>query len=228
MHATRLMALAAVVALALPGAPAGAAPLAFPGAVGAAAWAVGGRGGVVIQVTNLNNSGIGSLRACVEATGPRTCVFRVGGTINLISQIRARGTNDFLTIAGQTAPGGGILLRATSAQTSGNLLAFFGSESNFVSDVIVRNIRVRRGGVSPQLDAVEVKYGDNVILDHVSASWGSDETLSIARSRRVTVQHSIIAEGLGSHGFGSLLIWATGRIRSIAASMPAIASAARG
>jgi pectate lyase len=81
---------------------------AFPGAEGLGAKSVGGRGGRVIEVTNRNNRGSGSLRAGVTASGPRTCVFRIGGTISLTSELIIR--NPYLTIAGQTAPGGGILL----------------------------------------------------------------------------------------------------------------------
>ena len=88
---------------------ASAAVPAFPGAQGGGAASVGGRGGAVIEVTNVNDSGTGSLRACVTASGPRTCVFRVGGTIVLQDYITIQ--NPFLTIAGQTAPGGGIQIR---------------------------------------------------------------------------------------------------------------------
>ena len=87
---------------------ASAAVPAFPGAQGGGAVSVGGRSGAVIEVTNLNDSGAGSLRACVLASGPRTCVFRVGGTIQLLSSIMVN--NPFLTVAGHTAPGGGIQL----------------------------------------------------------------------------------------------------------------------
>src|SRR5262249_11108467 len=86
---------------------------AFPGAEGSAAGAAGGRGGVVIEVTNLNDSGTGSLRSCIETSGARTCVFRVGGVIQVSGDLRIG--NPYLTIAGQTAPGGGIKLVGTGA-----------------------------------------------------------------------------------------------------------------
>jgi pectate lyase len=82
---------------------------AFPGAEGPGAVSVGGRGGVVIEVLNTQNSGSGSLRACIGTTGPRTCVFRTGGTIVLTSPLIIN--KPFITIAGQTAPGGGIQIR---------------------------------------------------------------------------------------------------------------------
>ncbi|NRA92615.1 MAG: hypothetical protein HRU26_08005 [Psychroserpens sp.] len=110
------------------------AQLAFPSAEGFGKNASGGRGGQVIKVTNLNNSGSGSLRAALEVSGPRTIVFEVGGTINLTSNIYV--DHGDLTIAGQTAPGDGILIR-------GGMVQF--EESN----VIVRYIRFRPGPSSP-------------------------------------------------------------------------------
>ena len=176
--------------------------IAFPGALGAGATSLGGRGGAVVRVTNLNDSGPGSLRAAVETDGPRTVVFDVGGTIRLASPLRIREPR--ITIAGQTAPGGGITLRGQPLLISAD-------------DVVVRYIRSRLGdeeGV--ETDAVTIDRGQRIILDHVSASWSVDETLSIGSRGRVidavTVQWSIIAESLnlsthskGDHGYGSLV-----------------------
>ncbi|WP_029418004.1 pectate lyase [Brevundimonas bacteroides] len=178
------------------------ATLAFPGADGAGRFALGGRGGAVLRVTNLNDSGAGSLRAAVEADGPRTIVFDIGGTIRLASPLRIREPR--ITIAGQTAPGGGITLRGQPLIVSAD-------------DVIIRNIRSRLGdeeGV--EADAVTIDRGQRIILDHVSASWSVDETLSVGSRDRliddVTVQWSIISESLnlsahskGDHGYGSLI-----------------------
>ena len=175
---------------------------AFPGALGAGRAALGGRGGAVLRVTTLNDSGPGSLRAAVETEGPRTIVFDIGGTIRLASPLRIREPR--ITIAGQTAPGGGITLRGQPLLISAD-------------DVVIRYIRSRLGderGV--QADAVTIDRGQRIILDHVSASWSVDETLSIGSRDRVidavTVQWSIIAESLnlsahskGDHGYGSLV-----------------------
>jgi len=176
--------------------------VAFPGALGAGRTAIGGRGGAVLRVTNLNDSGPGSLRAAVETDGPRTVVFDIGGTIRLTTPLRIREPR--ITIAGQTAPGGGITLRGQPLLISAD-------------DVVIRYIRSRLGdedGV--ETDAVTIDRGSRIILDHVSASWSVDETLSIGSRDRVidavTVQWSIIAESLnlsthskGDHGYGSLV-----------------------
>lgn len=191
-------------------APAGAQVPAFPGAQGAGATSLGGRGGRVLRVTNLNDSGPGSLRAAVEAAGPRTVVFDIGGTIRLNKPLWIR--NDRITIAGQTAPGGGITLRDHSLRVAAN-------------DVVVRFIRSRLGDeAGADDDAVSVASGRRIILDHVSASWGTDETLSTSPNWRrylhlgdVTVQWSIISESLcdslsgkARHCFGSLVGQAMG------------------
>lgn len=184
---------------------------AFPGAEGAGRFSEGGRGGRVIAVTNLDDSGPGSLRAALEAERPRTVVFHVSGTIALKSDIVV--TNGRLTIAGQTAPGDGITIRDRTLNIAAN-------------DVVVRYIRARLGAASgTQQDALTITKGRRIILDHVSASWSIDETLSSSSHYDkpgdgvwdLTVQWSIIANSLrhsnhdkGDHGFGSLIRAARG------------------
>jgi len=180
--------------------------LAFPGAEGAGRFALGGRAGRVSRVTNLQDSGPGSLRAAVEEKGPRAIVFDVAGTIPLKTPLVVR--NGQVTIAGQTAPGGGITVRDRHFEIAAD-------------DVIVRFIRARLGNEAGiESDAFTISRGKRIIVDHVSASWSIDETLSSGSSyktpqddlRDVTVQWSIISESLrrslhakGDHGYGSLL-----------------------
>lgn len=166
--------------------------LAFPGAEGYGKYTRGGRGGAVYPVTNLNDSGDGSLRAAVEAEGPRTVVFRVSGTIDLESDLSIE--NPFITIAGQTAPGDGITLKDHQLSIDAD-------------EVIIRYLRVRLGDESDGTDALGGRYHENIIIDHVSASWGTDETLSVYHNSNVTIQYSIISEGIGdgeSHKFGGI------------------------
>ena len=173
----------------------GAIP-AFPGAQGGGAISVGGRGGAVIEVNNLSDSGSGSLRACVEASGPRTCIFRVGGTINLTKTLTIR--NPFLTIAGQSAPGGGIAL---SGKAHGQHLILFPAGMH---DGIIRYIRVRKGfnsGCSSQCGTVVRMAKDtfNMITDHVSATWSQDEILDSSGTNNVTHGFNIVGEPVGSN-----------------------------
>ena len=152
---------------------------------------------LVYEVTNLNDSGEGSLRAAVEASGPRTVVFRVSGTIELESPIRIK--NPFITIAGQTAPGDGICLKKHQLSIDAD-------------QVIIRYLRVRVGDESGNdYDAVSSRYVKNIILDHISASWSVDETMSVYRVDSITVQWCIISESMfqsnhmkGYHGFGGI------------------------
>ncbi|HLM58273.1 MAG TPA: pectinesterase family protein [Pyrinomonadaceae bacterium] len=187
----------------------GAQPLAaFPGAEGAGANSKGGRGGDVYHVTNLNDSGAGSLREGIRtAAGPRTIVFDVAGTINLVTRLNIN--KSFLTIAGQTAPGDGVTLAGHSAVITGN-------------NIVIRYLRFRMGDLNcpaVQDDAVWVDKSTDVVLDHVSASWSVDETLSVTESNRVTVQWSFITESMknschekGAHGYGSLIRYGTGQV----------------
>ncbi|WP_206185857.1 hypothetical protein [Sphingosinicella sp. BN140058] len=167
---------------------------AFPTAEGFGAGALGGRGGKVFAVTTLADSGSGSLRECMMASGPRTCVFRVSGTIELLSQIKP--TSGALTIAGQTAPGGGIAIRNAPSNLTGSPI-FLNKPDN-----IIRHIRIRPGPTSgakqDTTDAVTVDAGaKNTILDHVSLSWATDEPFNSTKmSSNITVQWSLVYEGL--------------------------------
>ncbi|KAL4890892.1 putative pectate lyase C [Aspergillus ambiguus] len=163
----------------------------FPGAEGFGANAVGGRKGEVYVVSNLNDSGEGSLRDAVSATD-RIVVFSVGGVIEISDRLVV---SKRVTILGQTAPGDGITVY-------GNGWSF--SNAN---DAIVRYIRIRMGtnGDSGK-DAITIAEGGNMIFDHVSVSWGRDETFSISGSvSNITIQNTIIAQGLETHSCGGLI-----------------------
>ncbi|HOQ05751.1 MAG TPA: carbohydrate-binding protein [Anaerohalosphaeraceae bacterium] len=169
-------------------------PLAFPGAEGAGRFAAGGRGGTVYEVTNLNNSGPGSIVDAVSQPN-RTIVFRVSGTIELGDVILRPKSNT--TIAGQTAPGDGICIKGRIYLSSAD-------------NVIIRYIRVRvdAGGANSSGDAIDIAGGSNIIIDHVSASYARDETISCQDgSNNVTVQWCILSEALTfeNHSYGSLI-----------------------
>ena len=171
--------------------------LAFPSAEGYGKHTIGGRGGKVYEVTNLNDSGAGSLRAAVEANGPRIVVFRVSGTIKLKSKLSIR--NPYITIAGQTAPGDGICLRDNFVDIGAN-------------QVIIRHIRIRLGDeTNVEGDCITGRYAENIILDHVTSTWSVDECMSIYHCKNVTVQWCLVGESLfqsihnkGYHGFGGI------------------------
>lgn len=189
---------------------------AFPSAEGYGTQTTGGRGGTICEVTTLNDTGFGSLRDCVEMqTGPRTVVFRVGGTIALTRDIVINAARSYLTIAGQTATGGGIQLRnwGFAIKDGGH-------------DIVIRYLRVRPGsnaciaqggGACDSVNAFTLlgstieKRVYNVVLDHISAQWGVDQNMNVWDSvSDVTIQNSIIAAGAtaghskGSHSMGFL------------------------
>lgn len=195
----RLILASAAAACALLAAPSAAAqqPLpAFPGAEGFGRYATGGRGGEIYHVTNLNDSGKGSLRDAISQPN-RIIVFDVSGVINLRSRLVFRSNQ---TILGQTAPGEGV-------QIYGNGVSF--SNAN---NIIVRYLRVRMGvnGDSGK-DAAGVASGHDMMFDHMSVLWGRDETFSVSSDNKgsgpsnITIQNSIIGQGLLPHSCGGLI-----------------------
>lgn len=181
---------------------------AFPGAEGFGSETPGGRGGRVILVTSLEDSGAGSLRSAVEAEGPRIVVFKVGGVIELRNHLRV--TNPYLTIAGQTAPAEGILLRGAGINITRS------------HDIIIRGLTIRPGD-DPQGPHAGTRraitiWGEtanpsyNIIIDHNSLSWSTDEVVGVGYAHDVTFQYNLIAEPLhnsihqeGPHGFSFAL-----------------------
>lgn len=181
---------------------------AFPGAEGGGAFSFGGRGGKVFVVNTLADSGPGSFREACEQGGARTVVFNVAGIIRLKSPVIIRAP--YITIAGQTAPGDGVCIAGESVWID-------------THDVVVRFMRFRRGEtvVTRRDDALGGNPVGNIMIDHVSASWGLDENMSMYRhvyernsekpqklpTVNVTIQNSIFAEALDTynHAFGSTI-----------------------
>jgi hypothetical protein len=183
--------------------------VAFPGAEGGGAYSFGGRGGKVYVVTSLEDSGPGTLREACEQGGARIVVFNVAGIIRLKSPISIRAP--YITIAGQTAPGDGVCVAGESLWIN-------------THDVVIRYLRFRRGAmdVGRRDDALGGNGVGNIIIDHVSASWGLDENMSMYRhvyhnpqtgkadklpTVNVTIQNSIFSEALDqyNHSFGSTI-----------------------
>ena len=182
---------------------------AFPGAEGAGRHAFGGRGGKVFVVTSLDDSGPGTFREACEAGGPRIVVFNVAGIIRLKDRIRIRAP--YITIDGSSAPGDGVCIAGNTVELD-------------THDVIVRHMRFRRGetDVRDRNDSIGGNPIGNIMIDHVSASWGLDENMSMYRHMytppdgakdlklptvNITIQNSIFSEGLNTyhHAFGSTI-----------------------
>ena len=182
---------------------------AFPGAEGGGAYSFGGHGGKVYVVTNLNDSGPGSFRYACEQGGARIVVFNVAGIIKLNTPVIIQAP--YITIAGQSAPGNGVCIAGESVWIN-------------THDVVIRYMRFRRGAtdVTRRDDAIGGNPVGNIIIDHVSASWGLDENMSIYRhvydpkdgskpvklpTVNVTIQNSIFSEALDTynHAFGSTI-----------------------
>ncbi len=185
--------------------PPGALP-AFPGAEGFGATTPGGRGGKTLFVTQLGDSGPGSLREALRTAGPRTIVFRVAGVIRLTSPVYLGGApaepatpeeHSFVTVAGHSAPGGGVTI------ADGSLIL-----RNGVHDVVLRHLRFRNARRSIDAeprspgDGIDLQTASRVVVDHCSFSWATDENFSAERfvNRDVTVQFSLVAEGLADGG----------------------------
>ncbi|MES1178019.1 MAG: hypothetical protein ABUL62_27095 [Myxococcales bacterium] len=169
-----------------------AAPRAFPSAEGFGAMVTGGRGGTVVHVTNLNDTGAGSLRDALSA-GNRIVVFDVGGLINIASQLVVKGDN--MTVAGQTAPGPGITIYGD------------GSSASNRKNVILRFLRFRQGYDSASgTKALNVTDGSNMIFDHLSVQWGRWDTIGITGdSNTFTIQYSLLGESIDPQRFGGLI-----------------------
>jgi len=177
------------------------AQLAFLGAEGYGRYAIGGRGGKVVEVTNLNDNGPGSLREAVDATiGPRTIVFNVSGNIQLESRLVVN--NPYITIAGQTAPGEGITITRAPIGLTGN-------------EGVIRFLKVRIGG-GTTYDGMGLTGANHSIIDHCSISWTIDESFSSRGAHNITLQRTLISEALNIAGHDK---YGTGKMHGYAATI---------
>jgi pectate lyase len=169
---------------------------AFPGAQGWGAHCSGGRGGRIVKVTNLNDSGPGTLREACSIKGKRIIIFTISGVIRVFNPIEI--IHPDITIAGETAPGHGITIFGQNGR-GGLHTVYTDSKSNSqVYNVIIRFIRVRLADNCDQGDALRLYNVNNAIVDHCSFGWASDETADLSRSSNISLQWSIFNESLGA------------------------------
>ena len=176
---------------------------AFPGAEGFGRRSRGGRGGRIMPVTTLADHGPGSLRECIDAKGPRTCIFRVSGVIRFTTQ-RPTIRNPFITIAGQTAPGGGVIITHGGGEDG-----FTPIVAKDTHDVVIRHIRVRtdlNGVHRGSNGSFTFENSRNVIFDHVSGAWAQDQIMTgFLFNDNITISNSIFTQGIPKHDKCALL-----------------------
>lgn len=173
----------------------------FPTCEGYGCETIGGRGGVVCRVTNVNDTGAGSFRNCMTMTVPRIIIFRVSGTIQQVGDLILTTPNSFVSVFGQTAPGDGIALQMTASDPERLLeLGIAEVPASAFSDGVFQHLRFRHGspGATPR-DAIAIyDDGTNIVFDHNSFTWTGDERIEVWGSdiHNITFSHNVIAEGV--------------------------------